>query len=91
MIIDLMRRNAERLKGHRVFLFGSRATGSARPHSDFDIGVIGDAPLPLPVFFDIQDQLEALPTLYRIDWVDFNKAPERLKEQALKQIEVLYE
>lgn len=89
-IADVMRRNADRLRGYRVFLFGSRATGNARPHSDFDIGVAGDAPLPLSDFFAIEDQLDDLPTLYKIDWVDFNRASPRFSEQAARQIEVLH-
>lgn len=42
---------ADDLRGHRVVLFGSRASGSARERSDFDIGVMGDRPLPLKTFY----------------------------------------
>lgn len=87
MIAEVMQRNAERLRGHRVFLFGSRASGDAGPHSDFDIGVVGDAPLPLKDFFSIEDQLDDLPTLYKIDWVDFNRASPRFRERAMQQTE----
>ena len=90
LIADVMRRNAERLRSHRVFLFGSRVTGDARPHSDFDIGVVGDTPLPLNDFYAIEDQLDDLPTLYKIDWVDFNRASPRFSERAARQIEVLH-
>jgi predicted nucleotidyltransferase len=69
MISDVMRRFAHQLRGHKVVLFGSRAGGKARPRSDFDVGVIGDEPLPVKVFYEIDDMLENLPTLYRIDWV----------------------
>jgi len=89
-IVDVMRRNANRLRGHRVFLFGSRATGHARPHSDFDIGVVGDEPLSLDDFFAIEDQLDELPTLYKIDWVDFNRASLRFSERAMQQVEVIH-
>ena len=90
LIADVMRRNADRLRGHRVFLFGSRATGDARLHSDFDIGVMGDVPLSLKDFYAIEDQLDDLPTLYKIDWVDFNRASPRFSERAARQIEVLH-
>jgi len=89
-IADLMHRNADRLRGHRVFLFGSRVTGDARSHSDFDIGVVGDEQLPLDVFYAIEDQLDDLPTLYKIDWVDFNRASPRFSERAMQQIEVIH-
>ncbi|MEE9398126.1 MAG: nucleotidyltransferase domain-containing protein [Methylococcales bacterium] len=91
MIADVMHRNTSKLKDHKVFLFGSRATGKAKQRSDFDIGVLGEDPLPLSVFFTIEDQLEALPTLYKIDWMDFNKVSDRFRKRAMQQIEVLYE
>ena len=90
MIAEVMQRNAERLRGHRVFLFGSRASGDAGPHSDFDVGVVGDEPLPLKDFFSIEDELDDLPTLYKIDWVDFNSASPRFRERAMQQVEKIY-
>ena len=90
LIADVMRRNTERLRGHRVFLFGSRATGDARLHSDFDIGVMDDVPLSLKDFYAIEDLLDDLPTLYKIDWVDFNRASPRFSERATPQVEVIH-
>lgn len=90
-IAEVMHRNADRLRGHSVFLFGSRVTGNARPHSDFDVGVIGDEPLPLEDFFTIEDQLDELPTLYKIDWVDFNRVSPRFRERATKLVEVIHD
>jgi len=68
-----------------------RARGKAKSRSDFDLGVVGDTPLPLEDFFAIQDMLDELPTLYRIDWVDFARVSERFRAQALKNAEVIYE
>jgi len=34
--------------------------------------------------------LESLPTLYRIDWVDLNRAGGKLRDNALKHAVVLY-
>jgi predicted nucleotidyltransferase len=90
MNTNVMHQNAHRLRGHRVFLFGSRATGRARPNSDFDVGVIGDDPLPLQDFYAIEDQLEDLPTLCKIDWVDFNRASPRFRERAMQQVELIH-
>lgn len=91
MLIATMRANTKRLGGHQVVLFGSRAQGNAKSRSDFDLGVVGNTPLPLEDFFAIQDMLDELPTLYRIDWVDFARVSERFRAQALKNIEVIYE
>ena len=91
MIANVMRQFSSQLRGHRVLLFGSRAGGKARQRSDFDIGVIGNEPLPVKVFYEIDDMLENLPTLYRIDWVDLNNAAPSLRERALENAEVIYE
>lgn len=85
-----MRQFAPQLRGHRVILFGSRASGTARLQSDYDVGVIGDEPLPAKVFYEIDDMLDNLPTLYQIDWVDLNNAAPSLKQRALSNAEVLF-
>jgi predicted nucleotidyltransferase len=50
-ILNWIRKGLEQfekeLSGRQVVLFGSRARGIARERSDFDIGVMGDQPLPL--------------------------------------------
>lgn len=91
MIAGVMREYTPRLRGHKILLFGSRAAGTARPRSDFDIGVIGEHPLPLRDFYEIEDRLDALPTLYRIDWVDLNRAAPSLRQRALDHAEVIHE
>ena len=83
-------RYADELSGYRVVLFGSRARRNHRERSDFDIGVLGEEPLPLKTYYRISEFLESLPTLYRIDWVDLNSAREKLKENAIKDSVVLY-
>ena len=91
LLRQVFERHRHELHGYRIILFGSRATGRARPRSDFDIGVIGDRPLPLPVFYAIEEEIENLPTLYRIDWVDLNRASATLREEALREGRTLYE
>ena len=41
LIKEQLRKAAFGLKGCKVFLFGSRVTGTARSRSDFDVGVYG--------------------------------------------------
>ena len=81
---------ADELKGYSVVLFGSRARGAARDRSDFDFGIYGDSPVPLKTYYKISDFLEQLPTLYRIDWVDLNRATEALRNNALQGAKVIY-
>ncbi len=83
-------RYSEELSGYKVILFGSRARRSHREKSDFDLGIYGDSPVSLQTFYRISDFLESLPTLYRIDWVDLNRAGGKLRDNALKQAVVLY-
>jgi predicted nucleotidyltransferase len=82
--------SADLLRGHRVVLFGSRAAGTARERSDFDIGVAGDVPLSLAAFYAIADKLDSLRTLYRIDWVDLCRTSDVFREEALKCSRTLY-
>lgn len=81
---------SEELSGYKVILFGSRASRSHREKSDFDLGIYGVSPVSLKTFYKIGDFLESLPTLYRIDWVDLNRANDKLRENALGNAVVLY-
>ena len=78
------------LCGCKVILFGSRAHRSHRARSDFDIGIIGNSPLSQKTFYQISDFLDSLPTLYKIDWVDLNRATAKLRDNALEKSVVLY-
>jgi predicted nucleotidyltransferase len=91
MVRDVLERSRDRLRGHRVVLFGSRARGDAGPRSDFDLGVDGDTALPLRDFYALSDALEELPTLYRFDWLDLARAGKAVRESALREGKVLYE
>ena len=83
LIRGVMSGHNRELAGFRVLLFGSRAEGTAQECSDFDIGVDGAGPLPLEVFYRIEDALDALPTLYCIDWLDLNNVSPDFRESAL--------
>ncbi len=63
----------------KVILFGSKATGKADKSSDTDLAVVTDH------FFDTTAIYGA------VDIVDFNRAPEKLKDLILKEGIVLYE
>jgi predicted nucleotidyltransferase len=71
---------------YRIFLFGSRATGSAAERSDIDIGIEGPAPLPHAAITAIHDELGEAPTLYTIDVVDFRRVPEKFRRVAQQRI-----
>jgi type I restriction enzyme S subunit len=71
---------------YRIFLFGSRATGTAGERSDVDIGIEGPAPVPGVVLAAIHDELEEAPTLYTIEVVDFARVSEKFRQVAERQI-----
>lgn len=71
---------------YKVFFFGSRVTGTARDASDIDIGILGDEPIPFETRARVKNKLEKLPTLLKIDLVDFKTASDDFKEVALAHI-----
>jgi predicted nucleotidyltransferase len=71
---------------YRVFLFGSRADGSAHPRSDIDIGIQGPVPVPRAVLAAIEEELEEAPTLFTIDVVDFARVAEKFRRVARQRI-----
>jgi len=71
---------------YRVFLFGSRAAGSAAERSDIDIGIEGPAPVPHATLAAIRDELDEAPTLYTIDIVDFTRVPDKFRRVAQQRI-----
>ena len=54
-----------------VFAFGSRARGTARPHSDLDLAVAADAPLPLDRLEALRDAFAASDLPMQVDVVDY--------------------
>ncbi|MDI6802655.1 MAG: nucleotidyltransferase domain-containing protein [Bacteroidota bacterium] len=90
MIKSVCRQNRHLLINNRVILFGSRASGQNKKHSDFDIGILGEKSLSIADFYKLKDALDELPTLYTIDLVDFNKVSKSFRNEALKNYSVLY-
>ena len=89
-IKEVLNRISGDLVGYRVFLFGSRATGTAKERSDFDIGILGSRKLPLRIFYKIDDLFDKLETLYSIDLVDMHEVSDSFRRDALRKTEVLY-
>lgn len=76
---------ANELSGnYRLFLFGSRAKGGNDEKSDIDIGILPDTPISGRQWVKLQEQLDQIPTLLKIDIVDFNTVDDDFKKIALK-------
>ena len=69
---------------YRLFLFGSRAAGIHDKKSDIDIGILSNTPITGKQMLAIQEKLERIPTLLKIDFVDFNSVGDEFKKIALK-------
>ncbi|HEV2301314.1 MAG TPA: nucleotidyltransferase domain-containing protein [Stellaceae bacterium] len=73
-------------RAYSVFLFGSRAMGSAGVRSDIDIGIAGPAPISRAALAAIHEELEEAPTLYTIEVVDFARVPKKFRRVARRRI-----
>ena len=69
---------------YQLFLFGSRAREIHDERSDIDIGILTDSKISGKNWLSIQEKLEQIPTLLKIDLVDFNAVDEEFKKVALK-------
>lgn len=87
-LLGILERHLD-LSRYRVFFFGSRVTGKGTDRSDIDVGIEGPAPVPFMEMADIEDEIELLPTLYKIDIVDFSHVSDIFREVATQQREFL--
>jgi predicted nucleotidyltransferase len=58
------------IPGNEVWVFGSRATGRARPFSDLDLLVVQPAALSWAQRAALRDAFEASPLPFRVDLVE---------------------
>jgi predicted nucleotidyltransferase len=74
----------------RVWLFGSRARGDARPRSDIDLAIAAPA-ADARRWQAILDAIEDAPTLLRVDVTRMEEAPEELRAEILRSGRVIHE
>ena len=63
-----------------VRAFGSRVTGGARPYSDLDLAIIGDAPLGLVSLGLIKEAFEESDLPIRVDVIDWHDTSESFRK-----------
>jgi type I restriction enzyme, S subunit len=68
------------LPGREVWVFGSRATGTAKEYSDLDLAVIGDTPLDLGRLALLEHDLEESELPFKVDVVDWASASESFRQ-----------
>lgn len=77
------------LTKYQIFFFGSRVEGKATERSDIDVGIEGRKPIPAATWLDIQEEIDNIPTLYKIEVVDFQHVPSKFREVALQHKEMI--
>ena len=75
----------EALPGARVAVFGSRATGHARPFSDLDLLVMEPRQLTWAHRADLRDVFEASDLPFKVDVVELDSLPEGMAQRALEE------
>ena len=70
---------------YQLFLFGSRASGGHDSKADIDIGISADKPVEAKTMVNIKEKLEQIPTLLKIDFVDFSTVSEEFRKIAMKE------
>ena len=69
----------------RVYLFGSRATGHARPTSDIDVAVWPLEELPVGTLSLIREALEESLIPFTVDLVDLRDTDEMFRARVMKE------
>ena len=77
------------LKKYKVFFFGSRVRGDNFERADIDLGIEGPKEIDSMVWTEIEEEIEKIPTLYKIDFVDFKEVGENFYNIAKQNIEIL--
>lgn len=69
----------------KIYLFGSRARGDYNERSDIDIAIDAGAPISMAKKGQILSMIDALNIPQKTDIVDFNRIPQALKNNILKE------
>lgn len=67
----------------KIYLFGSRAKNKHQENSDIDIAIDAGAPISITEKGQINSMIDALNIPQKVDLVDFQRAPQPLKENIL--------
>jgi len=73
------------LSEYKIFFFGSRVSGKGNEYSDIDIGIEGPNEIPYEIMSKIKEDMENLPTLYKIEIVDFKKVSSDFRQVSVNR------
>lgn len=87
-IKDIVSRHLD-LSHYKLFFFGSRVQDRGDDRSDIDIGIEGPKPLDPVAKAEIEEAIENLPYLYKIELVDFKTVSDDFYRIAKRTIELI--
>lgn len=76
LVREVLLRN---IPGRVVMVFGSRATGNAKPYSDLDLVIMVDTPLPVRTIRQLRDDFDDSPLPFQVDLVDWATTNEEFR------------
>ena len=71
---------ARYLPGREVRVSGSRATGTAKPHSDLDLVIMGDEHLPVTTMRMLRDDFDDSDLPFQVDLVEWAGVREEFRQ-----------
>lgn len=77
------------LATYRLFVFGSRATGTAEPTSDIDIGIQGPRPVPRHLLAALREDIKETPLIYKVDIVDISSVSSNFRHLATNNARII--
>jgi predicted nucleotidyltransferase len=69
----------------KIYLFGSRARGIYTDSSDVNIAIDAGHKMEFTAIGEARDVMEALYIPYKVDVVDFHRAPEGMREMIISE------
>lgn len=75
--------------GAELLVFGSRVTGSAKPHSDLDLAVRTDGIIPLKTMALLQNAFRESDLPFRVDVLDWHDISVEFQELIAVRNEIL--
>jgi predicted nucleotidyltransferase len=68
----------------KILLFGSNAKRTAQENSDIDIGILGNTKIDPLILFKIEEKIEDIETIKKVDVVDLKSSDEGFVTEVLK-------
>lgn len=86
IVKQILQKNVPQFK---VWAFGSRVKGNARPYSDLDLAIISQAPLDFLTLANLTEDFSSSDLPWKVDIVDWATTSDNFREIICEQYEVI--